>query len=536
MKNHTRSSKKVPFELDPVEYYTILFGIIPLLVIIGGVVAGLTIGLMSLDETNLNILKRSGTKTEKIYAERITPIRKNSHLLLVTLLLTNTVVNETLPVLFHTLNLDGYQAVFISTTLILIFGEIIPQAVCARYGLAIGAFFAWPVRILITLLWIVAYPIAKLLDFILGESHGLIYRKSELKELVELHGERYAGMLTNDEVDIMRAVLELREKTVLNIMTPIDHVFMLPLHTKLDRKTISALLTAGHSRVPVYNEDKQNVIGVLLVKQLLLLDPDDGTPLVEVKIRSLPRIRPDTPPFEILRKFQNGGSHMALVVDEAKLSSGDDADTCEYKPYWFAKSPLFPSAGMEAKPYKVLGILTLEDVMEEILGSEIIDETDVYIDVVQRNRVESAVKQLKGMSPHLSPSITSDTSQHTKFNEGSEIDPSETSWLLSKIKPNALQQQQILRQSKQSGQANFNEKAPPDVAINLYDTPTKKDINLLTSPKLRASRKGELLKAGDMASKLETQQFKKLIKSPLFLGSESNNEDSDTMKPLDLNA
>ncbi|KAJ3228449.1 hypothetical protein HK099_000004 [Clydaea vesicula] len=501
MKNHTRSSKKVPFELDPVEYYTILFGIIPLLVIIGGVVAGLTIGLMSLDETNLNILKRSGTKTEKIYAERITPIRKNSHLLL-----------------------------GIKKNKVNIFANEISDSAANKYSCA---FFAWPVRILITLLWIVAYPIAKLLDFILGESHGLIYRKSELKELVELHGERYAGMLTNDEVDIMR---ELREKTVLNIMTPIDHVFMLPLHTKLDRKTISALLTVGHSRVPVYNEDKQNVIGVLLVKQLLLLDPDDGTPLVEVKIRSLPRIRPDTPPFEILRKFQNGGSHMALVVDEAKLSSGDDADTCEYKPYWFAKSPLFPSAGMEAKPYKVLGILTLEDVMEEILGSEIIDETDVYIDVVQRNRVESAVKQLKGMSPHLSPSITSDTSQHTKFNEGSEIDPSETSWLLSKIKPNALQQQQILRQSKQSGQANFNEKAPPDVAINLYDTPTKKDINLLTSPKLRASRKGELLKAGDMASKLETQQFKKLIKSPLFLGSESNNEDSDTMKPLDLNA
>lgn len=79
---------------------------------------------MSLDETNLNILKRSGTPQEKKYAERIEPIRKNTHLLLVTLLLGNTVVNESLPVLFHTIRLDGYQAVLISTALVLLFGEL----------------------------------------------------------------------------------------------------------------------------------------------------------------------------------------------------------------------------------------------------------------------------------------------------------------------------------------------------------------------------------------------------------------------------
>ena len=61
---------------------------------------GLTIGLMSLDATNLYILKVSGTEKEKKYAAKIEPIRKNGHLLLVTLLLVNTIVNETLPILF----------------------------------------------------------------------------------------------------------------------------------------------------------------------------------------------------------------------------------------------------------------------------------------------------------------------------------------------------------------------------------------------------------------------------------------------------
>jgi metal transporter CNNM len=128
-------AKKVQEPLDPVEFWIILAAC-GVLVILGGIFAGnslfnyagLTIGLMSLDSTNIQILKASGSERERIYAERIEPIRKSTHILLVTLLLANTIVNETLPVLFHVIHLDGYQAVLISTALIVIFGEIIPQA------------------------------------------------------------------------------------------------------------------------------------------------------------------------------------------------------------------------------------------------------------------------------------------------------------------------------------------------------------------------------------------------------------------------
>jgi metal transporter CNNM len=80
-------------------------------------------------------------------------------------------------VLFHTIRLDGYIAVLLSTGkrvisyyqgLIVVFGEIIPQAVCSRHGLAIGAFFAWPVRIVMFIAYPIAYPIASLLDAVLG--------------------------------------------------------------------------------------------------------------------------------------------------------------------------------------------------------------------------------------------------------------------------------------------------------------------------------------------------------------------------------
>lgn len=98
---------------------------------------------MSLDETNLEILIKSGTPQQKTWALRILPIRKNGHLLLVTMMLANTLTNMSLPILIDEIFGGGVYAVLLSTALILIFGEIIPQAFCARHGLRIGALFAW---------------------------------------------------------------------------------------------------------------------------------------------------------------------------------------------------------------------------------------------------------------------------------------------------------------------------------------------------------------------------------------------------------
>ncbi|KAJ3152141.1 hypothetical protein HK101_001835 [Irineochytrium annulatum] len=375
--------------IDPVEYWSIMV-VIVVLVMLGGMFAGLTIGLMSLDETNLSILMKSGTPAEKLCAARILPIRKNSHLLLVTLLLANTVVNETLPVLFNYIDLEGYQAVLFSTALIVVFGEIIPQAVCARYGLQVGAFLAWPVRILIWLLYVIAFPIAKLLDYILGHKGAIVYRRAQLKEFVALHGEDFEGPLTREEVSILRAVLELRDKTVATIMTSITDVVMLPLEARLDRATINFLLQAGHSRVPVYNMDPEDVIGVVLVKQLVLLDPDDATPLADIRIGRLPRIRHDTPLFEILHVFEEGGSHMAVVVEELPLEEHVAGTIVTSSPLWVSTSPV-----LHARRYRTLGIVTLEDVIEEMIGQEIVDETDVYVDVGAKVKVARAFHEME---------------------------------------------------------------------------------------------------------------------------------------------
>ncbi|KAI6152705.1 hypothetical protein EDD17DRAFT_1635529 [Pisolithus thermaeus] len=301
--------------------------LIPVLVLLSGVFAGLTLGYMSLDETQLNVLSISGTPQQKRYANKIKPIRKNGHLLLVTLLLANMIVNETLPIISDPVLGGGVQSVVVSTVLIVIFSEIIPQSLCTRHGLYLGAKMAHFTQALIYLLGIVAWPVAKLLEYILGPHHGIIYRRAELKELIAMHSSisSLGGDLKTDTVTIIGATLDLQEKVVKQAMTPIEDVFMLSIDSKLDYDLLKKICLTGHSRVPVYEEVDvplhssgrpervKKIIGILLVKHCVLLDPGDSVPLRKLPLNKVPFVPNNESLLGILDKFQEGRSHMAIV-------------------------------------------------------------------------------------------------------------------------------------------------------------------------------------------------------------------------------
>lgn len=136
---------------------------------------------MSLDATQLQVLSKTGSPKQKAQANRVLPLLKNRHLLLITLLLSNMLLNEILPVLADSVLGGGVQAVIVSTVLVVIFSEIIPQSVCSTFGLAIGSAMVWPVQILIWTFFIFSWPVAWLLNWILGEHSGVVYRRTELK-------------------------------------------------------------------------------------------------------------------------------------------------------------------------------------------------------------------------------------------------------------------------------------------------------------------------------------------------------------------
>ncbi|XP_023529506.1 DUF21 domain-containing protein At2g14520 isoform X2 [Cucurbita pepo subsp. pepo] len=264
--------------------------IIAFLVIFAGLMSGLTLGLMSMSLVDLEVLAKSGTPKDRKYAAKIMPVVKNQHLLLCTLLICNAAAMEALPIFLDSL-VTAWGAVLISVTLILLFGEIIPQSVCSRYGLAIGSTVAPFVRVLVWICFPIAYPISKLLDFLLGHGHVALFRRAELKALVNMHGNEAGkgGELTHDETTIIAGALELTEKTASDAMTPISETFVIDINAKLDRKLMNLVLAKGHSRVPVYYEEQTNIIGLILVKNLLTIHPDDEIPVKNVTIRRIPR-------------------------------------------------------------------------------------------------------------------------------------------------------------------------------------------------------------------------------------------------------
>ncbi|RXK36611.1 hypothetical protein M231_06152 [Tremella mesenterica] len=322
---------------------------IPVLVALSGVFAGLTLGYFSVDPTQLQVLSISGTPKQQDYAKRILPVRKDSHLLLTTLILGNMIVNEALPVVMDGVIGGGIAAVALSTVLVVIFAEIIPQSICSRFGLLIGARMAWPVRILMWIAFPIAWPVAKLLEFILGAHHGIIYRRSELRELIKIHaaGGAGGGDLDLDTVTMAQGALDLAQKTVKEAMTPIDRVFMLPVEAKLDYETLGHVVRSGHSRIPVYQMVEvpdinlsaptigpakkkmvKKVIGSLLVKSCVLLDPEDATPLASIPINAIPSVPYDEPLTNMLNVFQEGRSHMAIVSRRARrVENEEDAES-----------------------------------------------------------------------------------------------------------------------------------------------------------------------------------------------------------------
>eukprot|EP00164_Ancoracysta_twista_P012826 GFYU01020243.1.p1 GENE.GFYU01020243.1~~GFYU01020243.1.p1 ORF type:complete len:359 (+),score=118.67 GFYU01020243.1:96-1172(+) len=255
------------------------------LVLLAGLMSGLTVGLMGVDSMNLQILMTSGTEKEQDQARKIQPVIANRHLLLVTLLMTNAAAMEALPLCLDRI-VPAYAAIILSVTGVLIFGEIIPQAAMTRYRLAFGASLAPFIRAFMLVLWPMAYPIGKMLDYILGEDHPTIYRRAGLKELMELHSDNKYGNLTLDEVTIIKGTLDMKGKSVKDAMLTKADMFTLTWEGVLDKATMDKIIEVGHSRVPVMDKHG-SVRGILIVKTIIHLDPDDKTPIKSVKLKEV---------------------------------------------------------------------------------------------------------------------------------------------------------------------------------------------------------------------------------------------------------
>ncbi|KAI8879717.1 DUF21-domain-containing protein [Backusella circina FSU 941] len=262
--------ERMPLSASTPEFWGYLTVVI-ILVVLSGLLAGLTLGLMTLDEINLYILSVAGTSKEKVYASHILPIRKNGHLLLTCLVLTNTVINETLPIILDGMFGKGYIAVVISTVLIVLFSEIIPQAICSKHGLALGSIFYIPIKILIGFWFIIAWPISKVLGWAIGSNHGTIYTPQGLSELINIHSVNgdYGGTLDRNTIKLISRSLEYQIETA-GQKANYQPTLLIPISKVLDTEMMADIMKTGFSHVFVYRDidnsnrlEMEQILGML---------------------------------------------------------------------------------------------------------------------------------------------------------------------------------------------------------------------------------------------------------------------------------
>lgn len=300
--------------------------------------SGLNIAIMALQPADLKRKAKLGSRQ----AQRILPLRQNIHLTLAAIILTNVAIISTTSLVLDSHLATGVLAGIVSTLLIVIFGEILPQALFTKRALAFCAFFAPLLWVMIVVTYPITKPMQLLLDRLVGHEKRSLHSRSELGMIIGEHLTDTGSELDEDEVEIMRATLQLSEKRVRDIMAPIEDVFWIQPHTKITAKTVNKIKKLGHSRIPVFNHDLTICYGVLLVKDLVGVDFSTAHPLEDFRLHPTKLVGSMTALDTMFRKFIGSRSHLIPV-------ERDD---------------------------HIIGIVTIEDLIEEIIGHEIEDETD----------------------------------------------------------------------------------------------------------------------------------------------------------------
>jgi len=328
--------------------------IIFVLLFVSGFFSGSEVAFFSLKKQQLQPGDQLRRKSDK----RIRDLLDRPRKLLVTILISNTIVNVGIAItaavlalrLAVYLNISPAVAitveVIVITFLILICSEITPKVLASKRPLEFARFASYPMSVMYSIL----FPFSDIMTWIARGTQKILridklqraISSDELKTLAEVGTEH--GMLKHDEGSIIQSVVDFGDTTVREIMGSRVDMVTLQADTPIS-EAMEVIRESGHSRIPVYDEHPDDIKGILYAKDLL---PFLGRRKKKGKtsLKSLAReahFVPESKPVEdLLREFQLRKTHIALVVDEYG---------------------------------GVSGLVTLEDIIEEIVG-DIRDEHD----------------------------------------------------------------------------------------------------------------------------------------------------------------
>lgn len=201
------------------------------------------------------------------------------------------------------------------------------------------------------------------------------YRALENLDLVQHDDNKNDNMGLNEEqANLMISAIEIKDKKVIELMIPIKNVFMIDYDEPLDKFKLSLLLEKGYSRIPVYsNHNPDDILGLLRIKQLIGVDVNSNKSPKNLGMKLMKPlvISPRASMIDLLREFRKGKSHMAFITEnveglQSKLGLNQrNSVTQDSSNSYYSKSSI-----------QMLGIITLEDVIEKMINLDILDEDD----------------------------------------------------------------------------------------------------------------------------------------------------------------
>ncbi len=338
--------------MDTESYYKLLFLII--LVFSSGFFSGSEVALFSFDQKKLKDIK----KNNKYLGSALGYLLDNPRNLLVTILIGNTLVNVWASVISVNIaiKLAEYNnwdmgivitsQIILVTVVILIFGEIFPKIIASRFT----TLFAKSIAIPLYWINIILYPLSKTITELIkiATSHLKIDKSStailgsELTDLASLGVE--TGTIEEEEQELIDGIVSFRTVTAREVMTP--RVDMAAVSTENTFEELINLITdSGHSRIPLFEGNLDNIIGIIYAKDLLpfLSDNKEKENISLLKIARKPMFIPESKIIsDLMHEFQSKNMHLGIVVDEYGGTAG---------------------------------LVSLEDILEEIVG-DIQDEYD----------------------------------------------------------------------------------------------------------------------------------------------------------------
>jgi len=234
---------------------------------------------------------------------------------------------------------------------ILFIGEIVPKTLGAVYWRNLWPFVVWPLTIMKYMLYPAVIVTHKFSNLLIRGHKAPSVTEEEILAVVRLGA--LEGQITPAESLLVHNIINLEDKQIQEIMTPRTVVFSMDADTTVG-EALKAVDKKGFTRIPVYERDRENIIGYILIHDLFsakTLSNPQAT--IKSLVKAISFVPETSDSLALLTGFLKHRRHIAIVVDEYG---------------------------------GVAGVVTLEDLIETLLGKEIVDETDIVVDLQQRAR------------------------------------------------------------------------------------------------------------------------------------------------------